>query len=121
VRERDRLGGGRAACAPRNRPIVFVTPHLGGYDVAGRYLWTHLPILAMYRPHKIFWLDQLIREGATAARRPTAPTSRPRTLARRAHGAQALAARRLQRRAAGPGPGRAKASGRISSGVRPTP
>jgi Kdo2-lipid IVA lauroyltransferase/acyltransferase len=45
------------------RPIVFVTPHLGGFDVAGRYLWTHLPILAMYRPHKIFWLDQLLREG----------------------------------------------------------
>jgi KDO2-lipid IV(A) lauroyltransferase len=46
-----------------DRPIVFVTPHLGGYDVAGRYLWSRLPILAMYRPHKIGWLDDLIREG----------------------------------------------------------
>ncbi|HEY4998262.1 MAG TPA: lipid A biosynthesis acyltransferase, partial [Usitatibacter sp.] len=42
------------------RPIVFVTPHLGSYDIAGRYLWTHLPILAMYRPHKVFWLDQMM-------------------------------------------------------------
>ena len=46
-----------------HRPIIFVTPHLGGYDVAGRYLWSQLPILAMYRPHKIGWLDELIREG----------------------------------------------------------
>ena len=45
------------------RPIIFVTPHLGGYDVAGRYLWSRLPILAMYRPHKIAWLDELVREG----------------------------------------------------------
>ena len=45
------------------RPIIFVTPHLGSYDVAGRYLWSRLPILAMYRPHKIGWLDALVREG----------------------------------------------------------
>ena len=29
----------------------------------GRYLWSKLPILAMYRPHKLGWLDALIREG----------------------------------------------------------
>ena len=45
------------------KPILFVTPHLGGYDIAGRYLWSKLPILAMYRPHKIGWLDRLVREG----------------------------------------------------------
>ena len=47
----------------QDRPIIFVTPHLGGYEIAGRYLWTRLPILAMYRPHKIGWLDDLVREG----------------------------------------------------------
>ena len=48
-----------------NRPILFVTPHLGGYDVAGRYLWGQLPgvMMAMYKPHKVGWLDRLIREG----------------------------------------------------------
>jgi KDO2-lipid IV(A) lauroyltransferase len=64
-----------------NRPIVFVTPHLGGYDVAGRYLWTHLPILAMYRPHKIFWLDQLIREGRNRGAAPDGTNVAPATLA----------------------------------------
>ena len=46
-----------------NRPIIFVTPHLGAYDVAGRWLWSRLPIMAMYRPHKLAWVDQLLREG----------------------------------------------------------
>ena len=63
------------------RPIVFVTPHLGGYDVAGRYLWTHLPILAMYRPHKIFWLDQLMREGRNRGAAPDGTNVAPATLA----------------------------------------
>ena len=53
-----------------NRPIIFVTPHLGGYDVAGRYLWSQVPILAMYRPHKIFWVDELLREGRNQGAAP---------------------------------------------------
>jgi KDO2-lipid IV(A) lauroyltransferase len=63
------------------RAIVFVTPHLGGFDVAGRYLWTHLPILAMYRPHKVFWLDQLIREGRNRGAAPDGTNVAPATLA----------------------------------------
>ena len=41
-----------------NRPIIFVTPHLGSYDVAGRWLGSRLPIMAMYRPHKLSWVDE---------------------------------------------------------------
>lgn len=65
----------------RDRPIVFVTPHLGGYDVAGRYLWTHLPVLAMYRPHKLFWLDQMMREGRNRGAAPDGTNTAPATLA----------------------------------------
>lgn len=57
--EVQRLRGGA-------RPIIFVTPHLGSYDVAGRWLWTRLPIMAMYRPHKLAWVDRLLREGRNA-------------------------------------------------------
>jgi KDO2-lipid IV(A) lauroyltransferase len=63
------------------RPIVFVTPHLGGYDIAGRYLWTHLPILAMYRPHKLFWFDQMLREGRNRGAAPDGSNVAPATLA----------------------------------------
>ena len=63
------------------RPIVFVTPHLGSYDVAGRYLWKHLPILAMYRPHKIGWIDALLREGRNAGAAPDGTNVAPANMA----------------------------------------
>ncbi|HEX5129442.1 MAG TPA: lysophospholipid acyltransferase family protein [Usitatibacter sp.] len=64
-----------------NRPIVFVTPHLGAYDIAGRYLWSRLPILAMYRPHKMRWVDELLREGRNAGAAPDGSNVAPATLA----------------------------------------
>ena len=63
------------------RPILFVTPHLGGYDVAGRHLWSQVPILAMYRPHKIHWLDQMMREGRNRGSAPDGSNVAPATLA----------------------------------------
>jgi KDO2-lipid IV(A) lauroyltransferase len=63
------------------RPIVFVTPHLGGYDFAGRFLWSRLPILAMYRPHKIFQVDQLLREGRNRGAAPDGTNVAPANLA----------------------------------------
>ena len=66
----------------RGRPIVFVTPHLGSYDIAGRYLWGQgFDILAMYRPHKMFWLDQLLREGRNRGAAPDGSNVAPATLA----------------------------------------
>jgi len=63
------------------RPILFVTPHLGSYDIAGRYLWKHLPILAMYRPHKIGWIDALLREGRNRGAAPDGTNVAPATMA----------------------------------------
>ena len=64
-----------------NRPIVFVVPHLGGYDIAGRYLVSQLQILAMYRPHKLFWLDQLLREGRNRGSAPDGSNVAPASMA----------------------------------------
>jgi KDO2-lipid IV(A) lauroyltransferase len=64
-----------------NRPIIFVTPHLGAYDIAGRYLWTQVPILAMYRPHKVFWVDQLLREGRNQGAAPDGTNVAPANMA----------------------------------------
>jgi Kdo2-lipid IVA lauroyltransferase/acyltransferase len=64
-----------------NRPVIFVTPHLGSYDVAGRYLWKELPILAMYRPHKIAWIDRLLREGRNRGAAPDGSNVAPASMA----------------------------------------
>jgi len=64
-----------------NRPVIFVTPHLGAYDVAGRYLWKELPILAMYRPHKIAWIDRLLREGRNRGAAPDGSNVAPANMA----------------------------------------
>jgi Kdo2-lipid IVA lauroyltransferase/acyltransferase len=78
----DRVGWeGVEKLRAAGRAIVFVTPHLGSYDIAGRYLWTHLPILAMYRPHKVFWLDQMMREGRNRGAAPDGSNTAPATLA----------------------------------------
>jgi KDO2-lipid IV(A) lauroyltransferase len=63
------------------RPLIFVTPHLGGYDVAGRYLWSRLPVMAMYRPHKLGWLDEVIREGRNRGAAPDGSNVAPATMA----------------------------------------
>lgn len=63
------------------RPLLFVTPHLGGYDIAGRYLWSRLPIMAMYRPHKLGWLDEVIREGRNRGAAPDGSNVAPATMA----------------------------------------
>jgi KDO2-lipid IV(A) lauroyltransferase len=69
------------ALRSQGRPIIFVTPHLGAYDVAGRYLWHHMPILAMYRPHKIRWIDELLREGRNRGAAPDGTNVAPTTFA----------------------------------------
>lgn len=63
------------------RSLLFITPHLGGYDIAGRYLWSRLPILAMYRPHKLGWLDEVIREGRNRGAAPDGTNVAPATMA----------------------------------------
>jgi KDO2-lipid IV(A) lauroyltransferase len=62
---RDRVGWEAVVrLRAAGRPIIFVIPHLGGYDLAGRYLQLQgLPIVAMYRPHKIAWVDEMLRDG----------------------------------------------------------
>jgi Kdo2-lipid IVA lauroyltransferase/acyltransferase len=56
-----------------NRPIIFVTPHLGCYDIAGRYVASRVPITALYRPPKQLWLEPLMEAGRARGGATTAP------------------------------------------------
>ena len=54
------------------RPIIFVTPHLGCYDIAGRYMAGRMSITALYRPPKQVWLDAIMQQGRVRAGAATA-------------------------------------------------
>ncbi|MBV8658481.1 MAG: lysophospholipid acyltransferase family protein [Burkholderiales bacterium] len=65
------------AALAAKRPIIFVTPHLGGFDVAGRYVSSRLPypLTAMYRPPKLRWLEPLMQAGRMRDNGRTAPAT----------------------------------------------
>ncbi len=45
------------------RPIIFVTPHLGCYDIAGRYVGGRMPVTVLYRSPKQAWLEPIMQSG----------------------------------------------------------
>lgn len=57
--------------------ILFLTPHLGNYDIAGRYLSYRLPcpLTAMYRPPKLAWLEPVMNAGRARHNGRTVPAN----------------------------------------------
>ena len=43
--------------------VMFLTPHLGGFEVAGQFLAYHMPVTIMYRQPRIGWLAPVFRGG----------------------------------------------------------
>ena len=57
----------RAAQAA-GKAILFLTPHMGSFEVAAQYAASRLPITVLYRRPKVAWLEPLMREGRGRAR-----------------------------------------------------
>ena len=45
------------------KAILFLTPHMGSFEVASQYAASRMPITVLYRRPKAAWLDPLMREG----------------------------------------------------------
>ena len=74
IQDANCLGWAHVKEAQANsRPIIFVTPHLGCYDIAGRYLAGRMPITALYRRPKQKWLEEIMQQGRVRAGGETAP------------------------------------------------
>jgi KDO2-lipid IV(A) lauroyltransferase len=43
--------------------VIFLTSHLGGFEVSGMFLAYHMKVTIMYRQPRIAWLDLLLRYG----------------------------------------------------------
>lgn len=52
-----------AAAKSAGQAIIFVTPHLGCYDIGGRYLESRIPVVALYQSPKQAWLEPLMQAG----------------------------------------------------------
>ncbi|UDM16678.1 lysophospholipid acyltransferase family protein [Vogesella sp. XCS3] len=65
------------AALAAGKGLIFVTPHLGSYDIAGRYLSSRLPfpLTAMYKPSKLAWLEPIMNEGRARGSAKTAPAT----------------------------------------------
>lgn len=51
------------AARQRGHGIIFLTPHLGCFEIVSLYLAAQMPITIMYRPPKLAWLDAVMRAG----------------------------------------------------------
>ena len=51
------------AAMREGKGILYLTPHLGCFEVTAQYLSTHAPITVLYRPPKQRWLQTMIEEG----------------------------------------------------------
>ena len=43
--------------------ILYITPHLGCFEITAQYLSTHAPITVLYRPPKQAWMQTMIEIG----------------------------------------------------------
>ena len=59
----------------RGQSIIFLSPHMGCFEIAARYVASHFPLTVMYRPPREPWLDALMESGRTNKQMHLAPTS----------------------------------------------
>jgi KDO2-lipid IV(A) lauroyltransferase len=55
--------------------ILFLTPHLGCFEIAGAYIAQRLPLTVMYRPPKLRWLEPLMMTGRARWQARLAPAN----------------------------------------------
>lgn len=51
------------AARAQGKALLFLTPHMGCFEVTAQYASQQLPITVLYRAPKIGWLEPLMREG----------------------------------------------------------
>jgi KDO2-lipid IV(A) lauroyltransferase len=61
-----------AAIAQR-RPLLFLAPHMGAFELTSQYASLQVPITVLYRPPKMTWLEPLMQEGRSRGRVRLAP------------------------------------------------
>ncbi|MDR3298678.1 MAG: lysophospholipid acyltransferase family protein [Candidatus Accumulibacter sp.] len=61
------------AATRAGRGILYLTPHLGCFEITAQYLSTRAPITVLYRPPKQAWLQTMIEAGRARGQLAIAP------------------------------------------------
>jgi KDO2-lipid IV(A) lauroyltransferase len=61
------------AAQQAGKGIVYLTPHLGCFEIAAQYLSVQAPLSVLYRPPKQAWLQTMIEEGRAREQLHLAP------------------------------------------------
>ncbi len=61
------------AATRRGKGILYLTPHLGCFEITAQYLSTRAPITVLYRQPKQAWLQTMIEQGRARAQLHLAP------------------------------------------------
>jgi KDO2-lipid IV(A) lauroyltransferase len=51
------------AARAAGKALLFLTPHMGCFEITAQYTAQRMPITVLYRPPKLAWLDPLMRAG----------------------------------------------------------
>ncbi|MEJ5211631.1 MAG: lysophospholipid acyltransferase family protein [Burkholderiales bacterium] len=62
------------AAQAAGRGIIFLTPHLGCFEVAALYAAQRMPLTVLYRPPKLRWLSGVMESGRARGGLRLAPT-----------------------------------------------
>lgn len=63
------------AARARGNGIIFLTPHLGCFEIGGLYIAQRMPLTALYRPPKKRWLEPLMIAGRNRWQAVVAPAN----------------------------------------------
>lgn len=58
----------------RSKGIIFLTPHMGCFEITSLYYAARHPITVLYRPPKLSWLEPLMLSGRKRGQVTLAPT-----------------------------------------------
>jgi len=59
----------------RGKGIIFLTPHLGCFEISALYGAQRMPLTVLYRPPKLRWIEPLMTAGRSRWRAATAPAN----------------------------------------------
>src|SRR5689334_17873005 len=59
----------------RGNGVIFLTPHLGCFEICAHHVAQRMPLTALYRPPKLAWMEPLLIQGGSRFQAVVAPAN----------------------------------------------